>query len=126
LRNAAAASTTVGPELDIHDRGLTVEEELAKQTKYYIANRLWLAGPGTSLKQLNTQIDGHPALVTDFTAARADGTSMQGTLAMLLTEWGKVVPVVCEYDGSDASVIESGCRRAIASIRIKQIEHLRR
>lgn len=123
---AAAASTTVGPELDIHDRGLTVEEELANQTKYYIANRLWLAaGAGTSLKQLNTEIDGHPALVTDFTATRADSTSMQGSLAMLLTEWGKVVPVVCEYDGSDAAVIESGCRRAIASIRIKQIEHLR-
>jgi hypothetical protein len=39
---AAAASNTVGPELDSHDRGLTVEEELAKQTKYYMANRLWL------------------------------------------------------------------------------------
>jgi hypothetical protein len=122
---SAAASTTIGPELDIHDHGLTVEEELAKQTKYYLANRLWLAaGPGTTLKQLNTQIDGHPALVADFTAARADSTRMQGILAMLLTEWGKVVPVVCEYDGSDASVLESPCRRAIASIRIKQIEHL--
>jgi hypothetical protein len=92
-------SIAVGPALDCRGSGLTEDEQLKKQADYYLENYVWLAAkPGIGTSFNNATLDGYPGLITDFSATQRDLANIHGVLGLVLTPWGKVVPVSCSSD----------------------------
>ena len=110
---------TVGPPLERKYQGLTPEEELKKQSEYFLSKQLWMSNqPGISVESEDTSLDGYYARVTTFRGRRRDLASIQGKLAVLLSPWGEAFPVTCSLDQRDSATLEATCDRIIGLIRL--------
>ena len=114
-------SVSLGPALDSRSPGLTEDEELKKQANYYLANYVWLAAkPGIGTSFSSATLDGYPALVADFRATQLDLADMHGVLGLILTPWGKVVPVSCTSDHASSSELQALCEKIITSVTLRR------
>jgi hypothetical protein len=121
LRGDKVVSITVGPALDRRSQGLTDDEELRKQSAYYLDNYVWLAAkPGIGTDFISTSLDGYPGLITDFSATQRDMANIHGVLGLMLTPWGKVVPVSCSWDHASSADLQSLCEKVIASVSLRR------
>lgn len=113
-------SIAVGPALDRHGSGLTDEEELKKQAGYYLANYVWLAAkPGIATSFAGATFDGYPSIIAEFSATQRDLRNIRGVLGLMLTPWGKVVPVSCSTDQTSPEW-QALCERAITSVSLRR------
>jgi hypothetical protein len=100
---------------------LTEDEELKKQASYYLENYVWLAAkPGIGANFTTATLDGYPALIADFSATQRDLANIHGMLGLLLTPWGKVVPVSCGSDHAPSAKLQSLCEKAITSVSLRR------
>ncbi|HET6179796.1 MAG TPA: hypothetical protein VFE61_22935 [Candidatus Sulfotelmatobacter sp.] len=114
-------SIAVGPALDRRGVGLTEEEELRKQANYYLDNYVWLAAkPGIGTSSTSATLDGYPGLVTDFSATQRDLANIHGVLGLILTPWGKVVPVSCSSDHASSAELQTVCEKVITSVSLRR------
>jgi len=114
-------SIAIGPALDRHDRGLTADEELRSQVDHYLANYVWLAAkPGIGTSFSNATLDGYPSVVADFSATQRDLADIHGLLGLMLTPWGKVVPVSCSWDRGPSAELQTLCRKVITSVTLRR------
>jgi hypothetical protein len=114
-------SVAVGPALDRHDRGLTEDEELERQAKYYLSNYVWLAEkPGVGASSSSATLDGYPGSMTAFSATQRDLSNIHGVLGLILTPWGKVVPISCSSDHVSASEMQPLCEQIITSVSLRR------
>lgn len=114
-------SISIGPGLDRRAPGLTDEEELKKQANYYLANYVWLAAkPGIGTSFTSATLDGYPGMVTTFEATQRDLANIHGVLGMILTPWGKVVPVSCSTDHTWSPELQSLCEKVITSVSLRR------
>lgn len=120
-RGDTMLSVALGPALDRHAVGLTEDEELKKQAHYYLANYVWLASkPGIGSSFSSATLDGYPALIADFNATRRDLADMHGVLGLMLTPWGKVVPVSCSWDRGSSHEMQGLCEKVITSVSLRR------
>jgi hypothetical protein len=111
----------IGPALDRRANGLTEDEELKKQSDYYVANYVWLAAkPGICTNFTSTTLDGYPGLIAEFHATQRDMANIHGSLALMLTPWGKTVPVSCSSDHAWSSVIQALCEKVLTSVTLRR------
>jgi hypothetical protein len=116
-----AVSIAVGPALDRKPAGLTEEEELRKQADYYLANYVWLAAkPGIGTTYASATLDGYPGLMADFKATQRDLANLHGVLGLMLTPWGKVVPVSCSSDHAPSEQIHELCEKVITTVSLRR------
>ena len=114
-------SIAVGPALDCRSSGLTDDEQLKKQANYYLENYIWMAAkPGIGTNFSNATLDGYPALVADFSATQRDLAKIHGMLGLMLTPWGKVVPVSCSSDHGSAAQSQALCEKVITSVSLRR------
>jgi hypothetical protein len=114
-------SVAVGPALDCRSSGLTDDEQLKKQANYYLENYVWMAAkPGIGTNFSNATLDGYPGLVTEFSATQRDLADIQGVLGLVLTPWGKVVPVSCSSDHAWSPQLQSLCEKVITSLSLRR------
>ena len=114
-------SVAVGPALDCRSPGLTDDEQLKKQANYYLENYVWMAAkPGIGMNFSSATLDGYPGLVTDFSATQRDLADIHGVLGLVLTPWGKVVPVSCSSDQAWSPQLQSLCEKAITSLSLRR------
>ena len=114
-------SVSVGPSLDREPQGLTEEEELTKQAHYYLANYVWLAiKPGIKASSAVATLDGYPGLITDFDATQRDLANIHGMLGLMLTPWGKIVPVSCSADRGRTEDLQAVCEKVIGSVSLRR------
>ena len=114
-------SVAVGPALDRRSPGLTEDEELKKQANYYLANYVWLAAkPGIGTNFSGATLDGYPGLITDFKATQRDLADIHGVLGLVLTPWGKVVPVSCSSDHAASAELQAVCEKIITSVTLRR------
>jgi len=114
-------SVAVGPALDRQWVGLTEDEELRKQANYYLANYVWLAAkPGIGTNSSSATLDGYSGLITDFSATQRDMADIHGVLGLMLTPWGKVVPVSCSADHGSSADLQAMCEKVIASVSLRR------
>ena len=120
-RGDTLVSVSVGPALDRHSQGLTEDEELQKQASYYLENYVWLAAkPGIGTSFSSATLDGYPGLITDFSATQRDLANIHGELGLILTPWGKVVPVSCSSDHPWSAELQALCERVIMSVSLRR------
>jgi len=113
-------SVAVGPALDQRHLGLTDDEQLQKQAEYYLANYVWMAEkPGIGTSFASATLDGYPGLVADFSATQRDMANIHGMLGLILTPWGKTVPVSCSSDHGSAE-LQALCQKVIASVSLRR------
>jgi hypothetical protein len=114
-------SITVGPALDRRAQGLTEDEELKQQANYYLENYVWLAAkPGIGTDFTSATLDGYPGLITDFSATQRDLANIHGVLGLMLTPWGKVVPVSCSSDHAPSAELQRVCEKVITSVSLRR------
>jgi hypothetical protein len=114
-------SVALGPALDRQHPGLTDEEELKEATHYYLSNYVWLAvKPGIGTSFSGATLDGYPGLVTTFRATQRDLADLNGVLGMVLTPWGKVIPVSCESDGARSADLQALCEKIVTSVSVRR------
>jgi hypothetical protein len=114
-------SVSVGPALDRRSLGLTEDEELQKQASYYLENYVWLAAkPGIGTSFSSATLDGYPGLITDFSATQRDLANIHGALGLILTPWGKVVPVGCSSDHPWSAELQALCEKVITSVSLRR------
>ncbi len=114
-------SISVGPALDRRAPGLTEDEELRKQANYYLANYVWLAAkPGIGTNFASATLDGYPGLITAFSATQRDMADIHGVLGLMLTPWGKVVPVSCSSDHVSSQELQAVCEKVITSVSLRR------
>jgi len=114
-------SVSVGPALDRRHAGLTEDEELRKQAEYYLANYVWMAEkPGIGSSFTSATLDGYPGLITDFSATQRDLANIHGVLGLLLTPWGKTVPVSCSSDHASSAELQALCEKVITSVSLRR------
>jgi hypothetical protein len=114
-------SISVGPALDRRAPGLTEDEELKKQANYYLANYVWLAAkPGIGTNFSSATLDGYPGLITDFSATQRDLADIHGVLGLMLTPWGKVVPLSCSSDHAPSRELQTVCEKVITSVSLRR------
>ena len=114
-------SVLVGPALDRRHPGLTEEEELRKQAEYYLASYVWMAEkPGIGSSFTGATLDGYPGLITDFSATQRDLANIHGVLGLLLTPWGKTVPVSCSSDHAWSTELQATCEKVVTSVSLRR------
>jgi hypothetical protein len=114
-------SISIGPALDRHHQGLTDDEELRKQAEYYLANYVWLAAkPGIGTSFASATLDGYPATMVDFSSTQRDIASVHGILGLMLTPWGKVVPVSCSSERAFTQRLQDLCEKVITSVSLRR------
>ncbi len=114
-------SVSVGPALDRRHPGLTEDEELRKEAEYYLANYVWMAEkPGIGSSFTSATLDGYPGLITDFSATQRDLANIHGVLGLLLTPWGKIVPVSCNSDHASTAELQALCEKVITSVSLRR------
>jgi len=114
-------SIAVGPALDSRSPGLTEDESLKKQALYYLENYVWMAAkPGIGTSFSSATLDGYPGMVVDFSATQRDLADMHGMLGLILTPWGKVVPVSCSSDHPPGAELQSLCEKVITSVSLRR------
>ena len=117
----AMVSVALGPALDRRHGGLTDEEELRKQSEYYLANYVWMAAkPGIGTNFSSATLDGYPSLITNYNATQRDLADIHGVLGLMLTPWGKIVPVSCSWNDGSASALQSLCERVVTSVSLRR------
>lgn len=100
---------------------MTEDEELKKQANYYLENYVWMAAkPGISTNFSSATLDGYPGLITDFSATQRDLADIHGVLGLMLTPWGKVVPVSCSSDHAPSAQLQSLCQKVITSVSLRR------
>jgi hypothetical protein len=120
-RGDLLVSISVGPALDRRSQGLTEDEELKKQANYYLENYVWLAAkPGIGTDFTSATLDGYPGLITNFSATQRDLANIHGVLGLMLTPWGKVVPVSCTSDHAASAALQSLCEKVITSVSLRR------
>lgn len=120
-KNDVVLSVAVGPALDRQSRGLTEDEELQRHAKYYLSNYVWLAEkPGIGVSSSSATLDGYPGLMTNFSATQRDLSNMHGVLGLILTPWGKAIPVSCTSDRGSTSVTQELCEKIITSVSLRR------
>ena len=120
-RNDVTISVAVGPALDRKYPGLTEDEELQKHARYYLSNYVWMAvKPGIGTSFSSATLDGYPGMIVDFSATQRGLADMHGMLALILTPWGKVVPVSCASDHAPSAELESLCEQVITSVSLRR------
>jgi hypothetical protein len=120
-KEGVVVSVSVGPALDRRYPGLTEEEELKKHAKYYLSNYVWMAiKPGIEARSSPATLDGYPGLITEFSATQRDLANMHGVLGLILTPWGKVVPVSCAFDQAPSADLQSLCERIVTSVSLRR------
>ena len=113
-------SVAIGPALDRRSNGLTEDEELKKQADYYLGNYVWLAAkPGIMVNFAGATFDGYPSLIAEFSATQRDLANIHGVLGLMLSPWGKVVPVSCSTDQIDPEW-QALCERVITSVSLRR------
>jgi len=111
----------VGPALDFRGTGLTEDEQLKREANYYLENFVWMAAkPGIGTTFSSATLDGYPGLITGFSAAERDLADMHGVLGLMLTPWGKVVPVSCSSDHGPSAEMQSLCEKIITSVSLRR------
>jgi hypothetical protein len=114
-------SVSVGPALDRRHSGLTDDEELRKQAEYYLANYVWMAEkPGIGSSFSGATLDGYPGLITDFSATQRDLANIHGVLGLMLTPWGKTVPISCSSDHASSAELQALCEKVITSVSLRR------
>jgi hypothetical protein len=114
-------SVAVGPALDRRPSGLTEDEELKKQANYYLENYVWMAAkPGIETNANTATLDGYPGEVIDFSATQRDLADIHGVLGLMLTPWGKVVPVSCSSDHAPSPQLQSLCEKVVTSVSLRR------
>lgn len=114
-------SVAIGPALDRRQTGLTDDEELKKQAEYYLANYVWMAAkPGIGTSFANATLDGYPGVVADFSATQRDMANIHGLLGLMLTPWGKVVPLSCSSDHTWSPELQALCEKVIMSVNLRR------
>lgn len=112
---------SVGPALDRRSKGLTDDEELKKAAEYYLANYVWLAAkPGIGTSFSNATLDGYPGVIVDFNATQRNLANIHGMLGLMLTPWGKVVPVSCSSDHASSAELQTVCEKVITSVSLRR------
>jgi len=112
---------SVGPALDRRSSGLTEDEELKKEANYYLDNYIWLAAkPGIGTSSASATLDGYPGLITNFDATQRDLANIHGVLGLMLTPWGKVVPVSCSSDHTSSQELQAVCEKVITSVSLRR------
>jgi hypothetical protein len=113
-------SVAIGPALDLRAMGLTDDEQLRRQASYYLDNYVWLAAkPGIGTSFQSATLDGYPSLIAEFNATQRDLANIHGVLGLMLTPWGKVVPVSCSADRSSAE-FEELCQKVVTSVSLRR------
>ena len=114
-------SISLGPALDRRHPGLTDDEELKKQADYYLANYVWLAAkPGIGTNFSSATLDGYPSMIATFSATQRDLADIHGVLGMMLTPWGKVVPVSCSWDHGSSATLQALCEKVVTSVSLRR------
>ncbi len=114
-------SVALGPALDRRHAGLTDDEELRKQADYYLANYVWMAAkPGIGTNFSSATLDGYPSLITNFNATQRDLADIHGVLGLMLTPWGKVVPVSCSWDHGPSPPLQALCEKVVTSVSLRR------
>jgi len=114
-------SISIGPALDRRHPGLTDDEELRKQADYYLANYVWLAAkPGIGTSFSSASLDGYPGLIAGYNATQRDMANIHGILGLILTPWGKVVPVSCSSDHPFTAELRETCEKVVTSITVRR------
>jgi len=114
-------SVAVGPALDRQYRGLTEDEELERHTKYYLSNYVWLAEkPGIGASSSSVTLDGYPGSMTNFDATQRGLANIRGVLGLILTPWGKVVPISCTSDHGSTAEMQTLCEQIITSVSLRR------
>jgi hypothetical protein len=114
-------SVAVGPALDRRHAGLTDDEELRKMAEYYLANYIWMAAkPGIGTDFTSATLDGYPGLITNFSAKQRDLANIHGVLGLMLTPWGKVVPVSCSSDHALSAELQALCEKVITTVSLRR------
>ncbi|HLZ39847.1 MAG TPA: hypothetical protein VKQ11_02735 [Candidatus Sulfotelmatobacter sp.] len=63
---------------------------------------------------------GYPGLITDFDATQPDLTNIHGMLGLMLTPWGKVVPVSRSTDRTRSEELQKLCEKVIGSVTLRR------
>jgi hypothetical protein len=114
-------SVSLGPALDRRTAGFTEDEELQRQANYYLANYVWLAAkPGIGTSFSSATLDGYPSLIANFNATQRDLADIHGVLGLMLTPWGKVVPVSCTFDHAPSAELQGVCETVITSVSLRR------
>jgi hypothetical protein len=114
-------SVAIGPALDRRHSGLTDDEELKKQAEYYLANYVWMAAkPGIGTTFASATLDGYPGMVVNFSATQRDMANIHGVLGLMLTPWGKDVPVSCSSDHAWSAELQALCEKVITSASVRR------
>jgi hypothetical protein len=120
-KNDLQVSVAVGPALDRQYRGLTEDEELEKHAKYYLSNYVWLAEkPGIGASSSSVTLDGYPGSMTNFSATQRGLANLRGVLGLILTPWGKVVPISCTSDHASTAEMQTLCEQIITSVSLRR------
>ena len=120
-KNDVLVSVAVGPALDRKYRGLTEEEELQRHAKNFLSNYVWMAvKPGIGTSSAPATLDGYPGMITDFKATQRDLADMHGVLGLILTPWGKVVPLSCTSDNASLTEVQALCDQIITSVSLRR------
>lgn len=116
-------TVTVGPILQRKYQGLTAEEELKKQTDFYLANQIWMTNkPGISIESQSTSVDGYSAMLTTFRGERRDLVGIHGELAILLSPWGESFPITCTVEQGKFATLHATCERILGLVRVRRAE----
>jgi hypothetical protein len=114
-------SVAIGPALDRRASGLREDEELKKQSEYYVANYVWLAAkPGICTNFSSATLDGYPGLIAEYHATQRDMANIHGSLGLILTPWGKTVPVSCSSDQAWSNELQATCEKVITSVSLRR------
>jgi hypothetical protein len=111
----------IGPAADRISAGLSEDEELTRYSKSYFGNHLWEENGSTSTQTKPGTIvtlGSFPALITPFSSS--GHIAMTGSVAAVLTPWGKIIPVSCVYQTSDSSALERICEQVLTSVRLRR------
>ena len=76
--------------------------------------------PGIGTSFSSATLDGYPGMIVDFSATQRGLADMHGMLALILTPWGKVVPVSCASDHAPSAELESLCEQVITSVSLRR------
>jgi len=120
-QNDTIVNVALGPALDRRHAGLTDDEELRKQAEYYLANYVWMAAkPGISTNFSSATLDGYPSLIANFNATQRDLADIHGVLGLMMTPWGKVVPVSCTWDHGPSAALQGLCEKVVTSVSLRR------
>jgi hypothetical protein len=117
----AVVSVALGPALDRRHAGLTDDEELRKQAEYYLTNYVWMAvKPGIGTSFSSATLDGYPSLITNFNATQRDLADIHGVLGLMLTPWGRIVPVSCSWNDGSTAALQGLCEKVVTSVSLRR------